>query len=249
MKSTIYFSLFLALMLFSCESTPVASFHLDTDEPEVGKAVLFINDSQNSKRFEWDFGDGYISNEESPLHIYTGTGSFEVILTSISKSGAEDKAHITINVMIPTLLEIEVREYYDQYLVPDASILLYSSIADWDAQTNVLSEGYADANGVAVFANLDPFVYYVDVWEANHDNFALRNEDVGFVRTPEILPHQINRFTAWVDYVEHAKGAAKGARAVIIKKLERKAADKSQPLFDSSSQDWKVLYNRRVNQK
>ena len=67
--------------------------------------------------------------------------------------------------------------------------------------------------GIAVFAGLEPFVHYVDVWEQNHDNYALRAEDVGFIRTPEIIPHQINRFTAYVDYVQHTKGAAKGARS------------------------------------
>ncbi len=84
--------------------------------------MFFTNDSQNAKRFEWDFGDGYISNAENPSHIFTGTGSFEVTLTAISKNGLEDKASLIIDVIIPTLLEIEVREWYDEYTVPDASV-------------------------------------------------------------------------------------------------------------------------------
>ncbi|MDO9339395.1 MAG: PKD domain-containing protein [Bacteroidales bacterium] len=249
MKRIIYISLVLPLILFSCESTPEAHFYTDTIEPEVGHEVLFTNDSHNAVRFEWDFGDGYISNDENPSHIYTGTGTFEVTLTAISKGGLDDKATLTLEVMIPTLLEIEVREYYDEYIVPDASVILYSSIIDWDAQTNKISEGFTDADGIVVFSNLDPFVFYVDVWEQDHDNYALRNEDVGFVRTPEIIPHKINRFIAWVDYVEHGKGEGIRVRTAIIKKLERKAEDKTQPAADSGTEGWQELYNRRAGQK
>jgi hypothetical protein len=196
-------------------------------------------------RFEWDFGDGFISNEENPSHIYTATSTFEVTLTATSKSGLSDKATLTLEVMIPTLLEIEVLEWDTEYPVENASVRLYPTILDWEDETNIESEGFSDASGKAVFSNLGPYVYYVDVWEQNHDNYALKSEDVGFVRTPEVLPHQINRFIAWVDYVEHAKGAGRGARTLVIKKFERKAIDKRQPAADSGTQNWQVLYNLR----
>ena len=249
MKTIIYLSLVLPLFLLSCESTPEAHFSTDTIDPEVGQEVFFNNDSQNATRFEWDFGDGYISNDKNPGHIYTGTGTFEVTLTAISKSGLDDKASLTLEVMIPTLLEIEVIECFHEYIVPDASVILYSSLTDWDAQTNIFSEGFTDANGIVVFSDLDPFVYYVDVWEQDHDNYALRGEDAGFVRTPVIIPHKINRFVAWVDYVEHGKGIARGSRTVVIKKLERRAVDKRQSTSDSGTEGWQELYNRRAGQK
>ncbi len=110
--------------------------------------------------------------------------------------------------LFPHLLEIEVREYYQEYLVPDASVYLYPTLSDWDAQTNLMASGFTNENGVVVFSNLDPYVYYVDVWETTHDNYSLRDEDVGFIRTPEILPHQINSFIAWVDVADHGKGVS-----------------------------------------
>lgn len=242
-------TLLLPLILISCEKSPVARFSTDTTEPEVGHNVLFSNESQNATNFEWDFGDGYISNEKNPSHVFNSNGKFEVILTATSKNGKDDQASLSLNVMIPTLLEIEVREYFDDYIVPGASVILYSSITDWDAQTNQLSEGFADANGKVVFSDLDPFVYYVDVWEANHDNYTLRTDDVAFVRTPEILPHQINRFVALVDKANHTKGVARGARQLIIKKIERRASDKIQPAANGGTENWQELYNRRVNKK
>lgn len=236
----------LPLILFSCVKTPVASFSTDLKEPIVGQPVAFYNNSQNGDKFEWDFGDGYKSNESSPVHTFSSTGSYKITLTATSKSGRSDLASLTFNVVIPTLLEIEVREYYTDALIPGANIILYSSITDWDAQTNKVDEGFADAGGIAVFSNLDQFVYYVDVWEATHDNFTLRKEDVGFITTPQIIPHKINRFIAFVDIATHAKGVARGIREMAIIKLERKAVDKIQPAADSGTENWQELYNRRV---
>ena len=135
--------------------------------------MIFYNDSQDANRFEWDFGDGYISNEANPVHSFNATGTYEVKLTAISKSDLEDKASLTLNVLVPTLLEIQVLEYYEEYVVPDASIILYPTLVDWDDQTNQITEGFTDEYGIAVFAGLEPFIHYVDVWEQNHDNYAL----------------------------------------------------------------------------
>jgi len=248
MKRLIYLSLFLSLVLYSCESIPEAHFYTDTIEPVVGQEVFFTNDSHNANMFEWDFGDGYISEAENPSHIFTATGTFEVTLIAISKSGLEDKATITIDVVIPTLLEIEVREYFDEYVVADASVILYPSIVSWDAQTDKVSEGFTDDDGIVVFSGLDPFGYYVDVWEQNHDNYALRDEDyMQYIRTPDVIPNKINRFVAWVDYVEHGKGIGRGERSLVIKKFERKAGGKYQPEADGGTEGWQELYNRRVN--
>ena len=249
MKRIIYLTLVLPLLIFSCESSPDALFFVDTAEPEVGQEVFFTNESENAVDYEWDFGDGFISNDVHPSHIYTGTGTFDVILTAFSPNGLSDKATLTVEVMIPTLLEIEVLEYYDEYVVPNASVRLYPSLTDWDNETNIESEGYTNSRGKVVFSHLGPYVYYVDVWEADHDNYALRNEDVQFIRTPEIIPHEINRFIAYVDIVDHGKSVAIRDRKIILKSLERKATDKNQPLGTLGTQNWKELYDQSVKLK
>jgi hypothetical protein len=249
MKTLKIFCLLLPVILLSCEKIPYAGFHANIVSPEVGQEVFFINDSQNSQAFEWDFGDGFISNDVNPSHVYTSTGTFEVKLTSFSDNGYEDVASLTINVLVPTLLVIEVREYYEEYAVADASVILYPTLPDWDGQTNSVAEGYTNSDGVVVFSYLDHFVYYVDAWEKNHDNYGLRSEDAGFVRTPEVMPNKINFFTAWVDIVDHSKGSAKGTRQLIIKKLERKATVKGQPGLTGAIADWRVLYKQSVSHK
>jgi PKD domain len=247
MKRILYLSIVLTIFLFSCESTPEASFSVTPSIPEVGQEVFFYNNSNNAESFEWDFGDGYISNEADPIHIFSANGSFEVILTAISKKGLESKASVIVDVLIPTLLEIEVREWDQLYAVSNASVILYPSEFDWVEQTDYVYEGITDFYGLVVFSGLDESDYWVDVWEQNHDNYTLYSDDIEFVHTPALIPNQINRFVAWVDYVEHSKGTDRGSREMVIKKLERKAIDRSQPEADGSTENWQEIYNRRSN--
>ncbi len=246
MKKIFYLLFLLPVIMISCESEPEAYFTVDEIDTEVGQKVLFTNESQNADVFEWDFGDGTVSYDVNPIHIYNSTGTFEVILVARSGNGNESSSSISITVRIPTLLEIEVLEYYDEYVVPDASVILYTTSVDWDLQTNMLYEGFTDKDGMVVFSNLEPYIHYVDVWEKNHDNYALRDEDIGFIRTPEILPNKINRFIAWVDYVEHGKGVGRGSRTVVIKKLERKIPDKSTAPGSSDTDGWEELYKKSI---
>src|SRR5664280_1270451 len=248
MKRLTYLFLSLTLILFSCHKTPNppnASFSVDITNPEVGQTVYFNNNSQNGDKYEWDFGDGYGSSDINPTHFFTATGGYDVTLTVTSRNGSTDKSSLTINVMVPTLLEIQVREWTPDgngIVVPDASIILYPTLPDWNAQTNSVMEAFTDADGIAVFSSLDPFVYYVDVWEATHDNYQLASEDVGFIRTPEVLTHNITTFVAYVDIVNHASGVNKN-RNMVIKKIGRKASDKN--LIPGFSGSWQDLLNRR----
>lgn len=239
------------LILVSCRKhhdyVPVAKFSVDTDNPVVGQDVYFFNDSQNGLTYDWDFGDGFISNEAEPVHYFAANGVYNVTLTVTSETGLEDDAELEITVSIPTLLEIEVREYYDDYAVPGASVLLYESITDWDNQVNSVAEGFTDQDGIVVFAGLDNFPYYVDVWEQNHDNYTLRQEDYQtFIRTPDVLPNKITRFIAWVDYVEHTKGALKGTRTARIVKMERKLPARNQPEASADTTGWQELYKKAI---
>jgi hypothetical protein len=220
MKRLFYLSVILSFIIASCERVPDAAFYIDPAEPEVGKEVYFINDSYDAERFEWDFGDFTTSQDVNPVHVYTASGTYQVKLTAYSKSGNADEAFMDVTVYIPTLLEIEVLEYYDRYPVENASVLLYPTLADWDNETNAINEGFTDKDGFVVFSGLGSFVYYLDIWEKNHNNYALRNEDVNFIRTPQIRIHQINQFVGLVDYVQGSKGdPAVRNRKLVIKSL------------------------------
>lgn len=257
MKKLFYLALILPLLFTSCRKhpgSPVAEFTIEvTGNPEVGKEIWFVNTSQNAVSYDWDFGDGYGSDEAEPVYIYNSTGTFTVTLTAIGEDGDESQATYTIDIRIPTLLVVEVREWNDEtVVVPDASVIMYESLEDWDSNDPSLAlyEGFTDANGVVVFANLDPYVYFVDVWEETHDNWDFRTpvDGILYIQTPSVMRNQINWFVAWVDIVDHGKSLSRGSKEMVVKKIERKMISPLQPVAPGT-EGWQELYNKRANKE
>ena len=261
MKKIFYFALVLPMLLLSCSKDPEADFFIEIDKAKIGQEIFFHNTSQNAETFEWDFGDGYISTDKHPVYKYSLTGTYDVTLTAFSKKGEQDKAIMTINVVEPSLLVIEVLEWpllesSEIKSVRNASVILYPSLSDWDNQTDALIEGFTDDEGIVVFAELNPpgdqnneKRCYVDVWHDFYDNYLLREDDPGFITTQVLLPEKIQWFVAWVDYVEHTKGSGRGERTMVIKKLERKVAGKTYPGIYKGPKDYEYLLNKSVKKK
>jgi len=219
------FLLILAVPFFftGCRIEPYANFHVSKVIVDVGEVIYFTNTSFDASYFEWDFGDGTISYILDPVHVYSATGTYTVTLTAISRDDIIDRSFQTITVLFPTILELTVLEYYDEYPVANASILLYPSYDDWLDETNYLPEGFTNQNGNVIFSNLEAIRYYVDVWEANHDNYTLADEDIGFIKTHRLYKNEINYFTAWVDYYPDKKSSRN--KSIIIRKLDRRSVE------------------------
>lgn len=216
----------MTLAMVSCELQPDAYFYTDKVDVMTGEEIVFTNSSLNAYRYEWDFGDGNRSTAENPIYAYSSTGSFQVMLTAISKKGNASYAYQTITVRYPTTLEVTVLEFFDKYPVSGASVLLYPTLADWDNETNAIVEGITNSAGKVIITNLEARPYFLDILEANHNNYAFRDEPdyiYQSIITQSLLPNQINRFTAWVDYVG-GKGESsleRRDRKVVIVKPDR----------------------------
>lgn len=76
---------------------PTADFTFEVKNKE----VIFTNNSLMSENYSWDFGDGNVSNENSPSHVYSSSGVYTVTLTSVGITGEEDKSVKSIKVTIP----------------------------------------------------------------------------------------------------------------------------------------------------
>ena len=69
---------------------PVADFSFHgSNDTIVPDTVTFVNLSQNAGSYEWTFGDTHSSTATDPVHIYTDTGAFTVVLKSYSSSGEQ----------------------------------------------------------------------------------------------------------------------------------------------------------------
>ncbi len=77
---------------------PVAQFSVSGGDCVAPCTVAFTNASTNAVTFNWNFGDGASSTENSPSHNYTTGGTFPVVLTVTGPSGATDDTTIVVTI-------------------------------------------------------------------------------------------------------------------------------------------------------
>ncbi len=69
---------------------PIAAFFSDVNFGEPALTVNFLSESSgNISNLLWDFGDGFTSNLENPVHEYTETGVYSVSLTVSGPAGTD----------------------------------------------------------------------------------------------------------------------------------------------------------------
>jgi PKD repeat protein len=68
--------------------------------------VIFTNTTIGGSTYTWDFGDGGSSNQSSPTHTYTESGTYTVLLTASNECGDATFSQ-EITVMISSVGEIE----------------------------------------------------------------------------------------------------------------------------------------------
>jgi hypothetical protein len=70
-------------------------------------AVTFINISENSRSYEWDFGDGNTSTEINPINTYE-TGEYTIALTANNAAGASEIFEDIITILIPEVITLPI---------------------------------------------------------------------------------------------------------------------------------------------
>ncbi len=64
------------------ENALAAFSHAPTEVSIPNEPVQFLNLSTFASTYSWDFGDGNISTEQSPTHLYTEAGVYDVVLVA-----------------------------------------------------------------------------------------------------------------------------------------------------------------------
>ena len=68
-----------------------------------GNQLQFTNESAYSNHFEWDFGDGESSGEESPAHTFAQSGNYTVKLVVSDDCGLSDTISIAVNTVAASM--------------------------------------------------------------------------------------------------------------------------------------------------
>ena len=115
-----FFFFVTALLASSCSKTKTV-FSLEGNQVKLPSKALFVNNSQESDRWEWDFGDGTRSTEKNPKHLYVKSGIYQVVLKSFhGKKMNQMQQKIEVlppdgcYVLIETSLGNMIAKLYDQ---------------------------------------------------------------------------------------------------------------------------------------
>ncbi|MBN1902075.1 PKD domain-containing protein, partial [Candidatus Sumerlaeota bacterium] len=118
LRKSIFFSIIFALFLFASRAEPEppealmlsssfitldlnADFHAVPTEAVIGQNISFFDDSTSSPTlWQWEFGDGDLSEEQNPVHAYQSAGTFTVSLWAADSDNEDMEVkedYITVN--------------------------------------------------------------------------------------------------------------------------------------------------------
>jgi len=145
--------------------TPDAAFTASSTQSCGELSVAFLNLSADGSAYEWNFGDGDISNQTSPLHTYTQPGIYTVTLVALSPGGCADTIIQTnmVSLSDPGMADFRsTPEPPVEVSLPNSSTISFYDQSElavswtWDFGDGVSS---TDRNPNHTFVN--PGVYYV----------------------------------------------------------------------------------------
>ncbi len=214
MKRLIYLLPLLSLVVISCNREPFADATVDLNPAYVGETVRFTSYSTNAESVEWDMDDGIIYNGPVVDHYFVDPGFYDVRLRAFGSKGDVSTAIIPMEV-IGSEITIIVKEYWDEYVIPNVEIYLFLSLEDWDTGDIDLAIGpfYTNSYGEVTISNLSYQKYYVDAYyrvgNEGYVNWHLGEDDVYWIETQLLTGWEVHTFTAYVDEVifENKKAA------------------------------------------
>lgn len=75
----------------------------------------FTNSSTGAVTYEWDFGDGNTSAEESPTHVYASADTYTVTLTAVNESNLSTSLSQSIEILAPVTADFTYEVDPDDY--------------------------------------------------------------------------------------------------------------------------------------
>lgn len=185
----------LATVFIASCAKPVAMFTHQSSEEKKSK-IAFKNQSQKATAYEWSFGDGKTSTEESPQHAYTKPGSYTVVLKAQKgKKISTVEKIIEIEGKIPCIVILETE-------FGEMEILLHDGTPQHqDNFIKLVEENYFD--GLLFHRVIDGFM--IQGGDPNSKN-AKPGVSLGSGGPGYTIPAE------FVDTLAHVKGALAAAR-------------------------------------
>lgn len=110
-----------------------------------GDTVVFMDSSSNAVQYNWSFGDGDTSALNSPTHIYTAAGTYQVTLIASSPCGQDTFTRSLVIAADTLTSRIDVLPKNDFTLYPNPGV--ESITLKFDDDAIIMSIHITDASG------------------------------------------------------------------------------------------------------
>ncbi len=200
-----------------------ACFSVSGTTHSMNEPVYFVNCSQGAVSYEWSFGDGFTSNQKSPMHTYTQEGTYQVSMTA---TGYESYETFTDAVTISGSTDLDILVMYvgSEDPVSNCDVQLYGNETDWQNLTNPVSDILTTGtDGLVYFSDLYPIEYYIDAYRFVSDTSYYSNFYQGYATLP-LDENQINYYNIYVELLYNTKKRHDG-KIAIVKRIEKSTKD------------------------
>ena len=209
MKNIFPKSLLIFIILFiinSCKKNEdgYANFSANPVNTSVGTSIQFTDKSVNNPtEWHWDFGDGFNSIIQNPVHDYKSSGTYTVALTVTYSYGDNTNKkinYIKISIGVPVLVTTAITNIYQNTassggnLTSDGGATITTRGVCWNTGHNptIANNKTNDGTGIGSFTSsitglIGNTNYYVRAYATNSKGTAYGNE-VGFTTSPINLP-------------------------------------------------------------
>lgn len=153
----------------ACSVNARYSFVRDSIQPN---KVYFTNLTTNGiNQYRWNFGDGSVSTDPNPTHIFASSGAFNVCLTAwgASTSCADDTCSI-VQVQVPTTCTVQAGYNFYRDSVQTNRVYFNNTSVNTNNQYHwTFGDGTASSeiNPVHVFANSGVYTVCLVAWGTN----------------------------------------------------------------------------------
>ena len=186
----------------------------------VNEPVNFVNCSQNAVSYDWNFGDGFASNQKNPTHVYAEAGTYQVTLTATGY-GSYDTFTDAVTITGSTDLNILVMYLGTEDPVSNCEVQLYGSQTDWENLTNPVSDVLTTGtNGIVEFDGLNPVEYYIDAYKSVSDTSYYSNYYQGYATLP-LEENKINYYNIYVELLYETNKKRPSGKISEIKRIEK----------------------------
>ncbi len=193
-----------------------ACFTVSGSDHYVNEPVYFVNCSQYAYSYEWDFGDGFGSNQRNPIHTYTEQGNYQVTMIAY---GDYDQETFTDVISVGGSTDLNILIVYEgtQDPVSNCEVTIFDTETDWENLTNPIASATTGSNGEVVFTGLNTIVYYIDAYRYVTETSFYSNYYLGYA-TEALTADQVNYYDVEVQLLTGTKDFDR--KSVVIKSIK-----------------------------